>query len=280
MGDKVAIIGFGEAGMTLAPEGAFVFDIRDDGAKLAEFQARRVNRCETVAEALRGARVILSLVTADQALQAATDYASMLEPGALWIDMNSVAPASKRAACNLVESAGARFVDAAIMAPVQPGKLEVPILLAGEYADSAIDALGGIGFTNLRAVGGAVGAAAAIKMIRSVIVKGMEALSAECAMAAQAAGVLPEVVASLDASEAAAGWSRRFDYNLDRMMVHGTRRAAEMSEVVSTLDALATDARMSRATMHWQLKVGALGLATPPPSLVTKLECLAMDCAA
>ncbi len=86
-------------------------------------------------------------------------------------------------------------------------------------------------------VPGAVGAASSIKMIRSVMVKGLEALTAECFLAADAAGVTEAVRASLDASWPGTDWGAKADYNLERMMAHGIRRAAEMEEVAKTLDA-------------------------------------------
>ena len=265
----VAIIGFGEAGMALAPPGAFGFDLRDDAHMRADFHRCGVRRCDTAAEALADARLVLSLVTADQALAVARAAAPHLQPGSLWIDGNSVAPDTKRAAAEAIEAAaGARYVDVAIMAPVHPSRRTVPTLLAGPHAASAQAALLALGFTDLRVVAGPVGSAAAIKMIRSVMIKGIEALSAECALAADAAGVLPEVLASLGAE-----WAGKFDYNLDRMIVHGTRRAAEMGEVVTTLDALGTGSAMSRATQARQAELGAFGL-TPPPGLDAKLAVL------
>jgi hypothetical protein len=133
--------------------------------------------------------------------------------------------------------------------------------------------LGELGFANLRVVGDGVGRASSIKMIRSVMVKGMEALTAECVLAAEAAGVLDEVLASLDASERPRPWGERADYNLDRMLVHGIRRAAEMEEVVKTLEALGTGALLTRGTVARQQALGRLGLA-PPEGLSAKIDAI------
>jgi len=266
--EEVSVIGFGEAGMALTPAGARGFDIRLDDGKRDDFRRYGVRACATAEEALAGATIVLSLVTADQALRAAQACSTLLDPGALWLDFNSVSPDAKRSAARAVEDAGGRYVDVAVMAPVLPARRRVPLLVAGPNADAGIAALGQMGFTNLRAVAGPVGAAAAIKMIRSVMIKGIEALSAECALAADAAGVLPQVLASLGDD-----WDERFDYNLDRMLVHGTRRAAEMSEVVATLDSLGTGSAMSRATLLRQTALGALGIV-PPSGLDAKLAAL------
>ena len=216
---------------------------------------------------------MLCLVTADQAVVAARDYAPMLRPGALWLDMNSVAPASKAEAATTIEAAGARYADVAVMAPVLPQRRNVPLLVSGPHAADAAETLRALGFAHVSIAGDAVGQASAIKMIRSVMVKGLEALSAECALAAAQAGVLDAVTASLDASWKPQSWAERFDYNLDRMMAHGLRRAAEMEEVAATLADLGVDPVMTRGTIQRQRDMGTLRIA-PPDGLQAKLAAL------
>jgi 3-hydroxyisobutyrate dehydrogenase-like beta-hydroxyacid dehydrogenase len=267
-------IGFGEAGAAFAGAApARGYDLAADdpakrSAKLDDFARASVAACGTAAEALAGAHAILSLVTADQALIVAQSAASLLESGALWFDMNSVAPDTKRAAAMAVEAAGGRYVDVAIMAPVHPARRNVPLLVSGPHAEAGAALLAEVGFTNITVIAGPVGAASSIKMIRSVMVKGLEALTAECFLAAHAAGVTEQVLASLDA-----GWAERADYNLERMMVHGLRRAAEMEEVVKTLDALGTGSAMTRGTVERQRAIGELGLVAPD-GLAAKLDML------
>jgi 3-hydroxyisobutyrate dehydrogenase-like beta-hydroxyacid dehydrogenase len=112
----------------------------------------------------------------------------------------------------------------AVLAPVDPARLNVPLLLAGREAARAEALLREAGFNNIRIVGEDVGRASAIKMIRSVMVKGVEALTAEMMLAAQQAGVVEEVLTSLDASEKAWPWARRAAYNIERMVTHGAPR--------------------------------------------------------
>ena len=254
MASTIALIGFGEAGSTFARaagwSGARTFDIRTDRAGIAADIG--VGFAQSPAEALVGADLVLSLVSADAALAVARDYAPLLATGALWCDMNSVAPDAKRASAEHVTSAGGRYVDVAVLAPVNPARLNVPMLLAGAAAELAAEALGAAGFVNLRCVGGEIGRASAIKMIRSVMVKGIEALTAEMMLAATSAGVVQEVLASLDASERGESWFVRAPYNLERMTTHGSRRAAEMEESARTLAALGVEPVMTTATVRRQ----------------------------
>jgi hypothetical protein len=108
-------------------------------------------------------------------------------------------------------------------------------------------------------VGRETGSAAAIKMIRSVMIKGIEALTLECFLAASRAGVLEEVTASLKNNYPTLDWTKIADYNLERMASHGERRAAEMEESATTLRELGLDPLMVDSTVRRQREMGAIG---------------------
>lgn len=251
---RVALIGFGEAGEAFARSPGWrgetrAWDILPE--RRAAMARCGVETADNADEALADRVFLLSLVTADAALEAARTYAPLRPEGALWCDMNSVAPETKREAAAVIEAAGGRYVDVAVMAPVDKA-LAVPLLLSGPHSSAAQPLLEALGFSNIRVVGDEVGRASAIKMIRSVMVKGLEALSAECAAAAEAAGVFDEVMASLDASEKPMKWAERVAYNRERMEVHGFRRAAEMEESAKTLQGLGIEPVMTRGTIELQ----------------------------
>lgn len=262
MTDRLTLIGFGEAGRTFAGAAdwkrrASVFDSKTGepstrAAMLAAYRQAGVNGCENPADAMNEATAVLSLVTADQSLVAAQYAASDIVSGTYYFDMNSVAPDTKRAAAKLVEAAGGHYVDVAIMAPVEPAGTAVPLLLSGACADQGASVLRALGFADVRVVGGDVGRASSIKMIRSIMIKGQEALTAEMMRAADKAGVADEVLASLGD-----GWAKRAEYNLERMKTHGMRRAAEMEEVAKTLASLGEEAVMTRGTIQRQREMAA-----------------------
>ncbi len=272
---KVALIGFGEAGEAFA-RAAHWKGLKGWDA-LAERRAAMpdcgVGLGEDCGEVLATADVILSLVTADQALDAAREYAPYLPQESMWLDMNSVAPQTKAMAAEAIEAVNVRYVDVAIMAPVDVG-LSVPLLVAGNKADEAVTKLTALGFSDVRAVGSTVGRASAIKLCRSIMVKGVEALTAEMVLASSQAGVLEEVLASLDASATDQTWAERADYNLDRMLKHGGRRAAEMYEAAEMLRAMGTSAAMSDQTVAWHEQLGGLDLNPPPATLSAKVKAI------
>lgn len=280
MSQRIALIGFGEAGRTFAHAGqwreaarafdAKTLDADTAGPMRAAYAEAGVAGCETLAEALAEARIILSLVTADQTPAAAQAAAPLLPKGALFCDLNSVSPGAKQRNAALIEAAGGRYADVAVMAPVQPAALAVPLLVSGPHAQDAADMLRSIGFTRVQMCGAAIGAASATKMVRSVMVKGIEALTAEMLLAARAAGVTDAVLASLGGD-----WPHKADYNLDRMLAHGTRRAAEMEEVVATLTELGIEPLMTRGTVARQRAMGDLLHGTAiPEALEAKLGLL------
>jgi 3-hydroxyisobutyrate dehydrogenase-like beta-hydroxyacid dehydrogenase len=278
----ITLIGFGEAaeafrmGWNHAASTVRAFDVKSLDPAQATLMAERcraagVECCSALAEALAGARLVLSLVTAEQALAAARAAAPHIAQGTLWLDGNSCSPGTKRAAAAAIEQGGGRYVDMAIMAPVYPLKHQTPVLLAGPEADEAAAALRRLGMA-LEVVGRTVGEASMIKMLRSVMVKGIEALTAECILAARRAGVEAAVLASLQASDPALEWKKRAAYNLERMMVHGARRAAEMREVAATLRELGLPDRLAAATATWQDEVGALCLEGGAADLAARAD--------
>lgn len=279
MSGTISFLGFGEAAQTFAADArwrgdAQGYDIKTDlpglvAAKVQDFTRHGVRDCRSLSEAIANAHTILSLVTADQAGAAAREAAPHIARGALYLDMNSVAPATKRAVAAVIDAQGASYVDAAIMSPVKPAALGAPILVSGAAADAAERALRTLGFMSVRSVGAEVGRASLIKMVRSVMIKGVEAVMVECLLAAQAGGVVDEVIASLGET-----WSEQANYNLERVLVHGLRRASEMQEVEQTLHDLGVEPRMTQGAVAWQGELGALRINPAPIPLTGKLAAI------
>ncbi|MBD8892526.1 NAD(P)-dependent oxidoreductase [Roseibium litorale] len=276
--EQVAFIGFGEAAAAFTsgwgarrPLRITAFDIDAGTAMTARYAAHDVAGCQTPQQALAGAVAVFSVVTADQALIAASAAADGIAPGAFWFDCNSCAPGTKRRAAEVIERAGGRYVDVAVMAPVHPKRHHVPVLVSGPHVQEAFAALQSLDMRP-EIAGSEVGQASSVKMIRSVMVKGIEALTAECFLAAQRAGVEESVIASLEASDPALEWRRRGAYNLERMMVHGRRRAAEMREVALTIRELGFSGAMSAASAEWQEEIGGLRADPGPANLTTRLQ--------
>lgn len=270
---RVALIGFGEAASafvagwkeTLSLD-IRAYDIKIESSsdsirlqKMADYDEADITGCTSLSQALRGIDIVFSLVTADQALVAAKEAAHYIEKSAFYFDCNSCAPQTKRESAKVLVASGVRYIDVAVMAPVHPAKHRVPLLVSGPDASEAIDILATLDM-NAVLTDGDIGAASSVKMMRSVMIKGMESLMLECIVSARKAGVDEQVLNSLEASDPDFGWRKRAAYMLERVMVHGERRAAEMREAVTTIDQLGIESKMAKATVEWQQIVGEMKL--------------------
>jgi 3-hydroxyisobutyrate dehydrogenase-like beta-hydroxyacid dehydrogenase len=266
---RLCFIGFGEAGQAIAGglrdhgiESIAAWDIlfpEADGARLKQAGAMIGARLATsAADAVQGADIVVAAVTAASSVEAARSVAPHLAGNPYYLDINSVSPGRKQETAKLLEGA-ARYVDVAILAPIHPARHQTPLLLAGPHAQTVLPLL--IDELEMRGViaGEAVGAAAGLKMIRSVMIKGIEALTAECFLAAQRAGIVDEVAASLKNNYPSLDWNKVIEYNLERMASHGVRRADEMDQVAETLRELGIDPLMATATSSRQREMGEIG---------------------
>jgi 3-hydroxyisobutyrate dehydrogenase-like beta-hydroxyacid dehydrogenase len=266
---RIAFIGFGEAGQAIASgrhdagvESIAAWDIlfpEDEGARLRAAGERIGARLATsAADAVANSDIIVAAVTAASSLEAAQSVAPHIAGNPYYLDINSVSPGRKQETARLLEGA-ARYVDVAILAPIHPLRHQTPLLLAGPHAHAVMPRL--IDELEMRATiaSDRLGAAAALKMIRGVMIKGIEALTAECFLAAQRAGITAEVAASLANNYPALDWNRVIEYNLERMASHGIRRADEMEQVAATLRELGIAPLMTQATVTRQREMGELG---------------------
>jgi 3-hydroxyisobutyrate dehydrogenase-like beta-hydroxyacid dehydrogenase len=265
---RVSFIGFGEAGQAIASglrdsgiERIAAWDILfpvAEGARLkAAGESIGVRLAHSAADAVRETDMIISAVTAASSLEAARSVAPHLSGSPYYLDINSVSPGRKQEAAKLLGER-ARYVDVAVIAPINPARHRTPLLIAGPHAEAIAPLLGELEM-QLAVVGANTGQAAAIKMIRSVMIKGLEALTVECFLAAARAGVLDEVTVSLKNNYPTLDFSKIAQYNLERMASHGERRAAEMEESAATLRELGLDPLMVDATVKRQREMGAIG---------------------
>ena len=266
---RLCFIGFGEAGQAIASglrdtglETIAAWDILfpvAEGAALKQACDRIGARvAASAADAVRGSDIIISAVTAASSLEAARSVEPDLSGNPYFLDINSVSPGRKQDTEKLLGSK-ARYVDVAILAPIYPARHQTPLLLAGPHAQTVMPLL--IDELEMRGAiaGDAVGAAAGLKMIRSVMIKGIEALTLECFVAAKRAGIVEEVAVSLKNNYPSLDWTKVIEYNLERMASHGIRRADEMDQVAETLRELGLDPLMATATSARQREMGEIG---------------------
>jgi 3-hydroxyisobutyrate dehydrogenase-like beta-hydroxyacid dehydrogenase len=265
---RIAFIGFGEAGQAMATglrsesvERITAWDIlfpQADGVRLkAAAEKIGVRVAASTAEVVREADFVIAAVTAASSVEAARSAAPHLSTNPYYLDINSVSPGKKTETEKLL-GGKARYVDVAIIAPIHPKLHKTAMLLAGPHAQSVAPLLTELGM-DVKVAGDRTGTAAAIKMIRSVMIKGIEALTLETFVAATRAGLVEEVTASMKNNYPGLDWAKIAEYNVERMASHGERRAAEMEESARTLRELGIEPRMVDAMVDDHREMGALG---------------------
>ena len=194
---------------------------------------------------------MISAVTADSAVTVAEQVAPHLRAPQIYIDLNSVSPATKERVAGPVRASGADFVEFAVMAPVKEPGIEVPILSGGEKAEEVSSRLNELGM-KITPVSTGIGTASATKLCRSIVIKGMEALLLECALAAGEYDAADRVYESLAQTYPGMDWRKTAEYMIGRVLEHGERRAHEMEEVAATLRAAGIDPLMAEAAARRQ----------------------------
>lgn len=244
---RVAVLGLGEAGTRYAA------DLAAGGATVTAFDVRPVDpppgvgRADSVAGAVTGADLVLSLTTAAGAVAAARAAADHLGPEVVYADLNAAAPASKQAVAGVLRTG--RFADVAVLAPVPRAGVRTPVLAAGPGAE-AFATLLRPWQARVEIVAGEPGAAAGRKLLRSIFMKALATTILECLTAGRAAGcedwVRAQIVGELD---------QPADRLVDRLVTgtyqHAERRLHEMEDTRSYLEQLGAPTTMTSAAVDW-----------------------------
>ena len=254
---RVGLIGYGEVGRILAEDlraqglqvraydSKFGADVSAEATRFKDAPAAAhamhhhaqglgVTLHDAPAKVCAPSDLVICAVTASQTLAAAQACAPHMLSQAFFLDVNSASPGTKMAAAALIDGAGARYVEAAVMTSLPPHRIQVPMLLGGAFAASLSGALNQIKFKTAVA-SEKLGVASATKMSRSIMVKGMEAMVIESLSTARHYGVEDAVIASLYETFPGIDWEKQAAYFFQRVIEHGRRRSEELREVALTV---------------------------------------------
>ncbi|GAA3922253.1 DUF1932 domain-containing protein [Microbacterium invictum] len=252
----ITILGLGEAGSRyargLAGAGAEVRGY-DPAHELGD---PAVTQTPTLEEALAGADVVVSLVAGHIAASIADDALPHVRAGAVYADLNSGAPEVKQRIASAAAVRGVLMADVAVLAPVVRAGHRTPLLASGDGATTLADALAPFGVP-VDVLEGPAGDASRLRLLRSVFMKGLAALTLEGLTAAQAIGAEDWLRGQI-AAELGPDGDALLERLVDGSGQHAVRRAHEVRAAVAALEALGTPADMSRATLEWLER-----LATP-----------------
>jgi 3-hydroxyisobutyrate dehydrogenase-like beta-hydroxyacid dehydrogenase len=264
MNNHLGVIGYGEvgkvfcAGLKTKPgiESVSAWDLKFADVAPASKEAEHaravgIGVCTAMQALCLQADWLISAVTASNTLAVATEAAHHLRPGTLFLDLNSASPGTKQQAAKLIEAAGGHYVEAGVMTSVPPYGIKVPMLLGGAQAEALAQRLRGFDM-DAKCVSTDIGIASAIKMCRSVMIKGLEALVIESYTTARAYGVEDHVLPTLAETFPSIDWEKQGAYFFSRVVQHGKRRAEEMREAANTVKEAGFEPFMSAAIANKQ----------------------------
>ena len=243
---RIGIIGYGEvgtifaAGLKQSVNSISAWDTKFSSpnqsiAQRKHAESNQVYLCQSIQEVAQRADIIFSMVTASNTLAVAQAAAEVIAAGVIFIDLNSASPKTKQQAAICIESAGGSYIEAGVMTSVPPYGIRVPILLGGARSVELSTVLNKLGM-DTKSVATDIGTASAIKMCRSVMIKGLEALVIESFTTARHYGVEQHMIATLKETFPSINWEQQSAYFFSRVAQHGKRRAEEMREVTNTVN--------------------------------------------
>ena len=266
---QIGLLGFGEAGAAMASTllalphvSVFAYDHQylDAASRDARGGDLDVSLLASPAALAQSTDVIISVVTADEAKSAALSLLPFLQAGHVFFDGNSVSPGTKQAISASFNAHDCQYVDLAIMAPIHPRGHKTPMLVSGPDEAEICKILSKLHFA-YEWRGTAIGDASTVKMLRSILIKGMESLVCECVTAAEGLGLDTEILTSAGKTLHIDDMPALADYVMERAAVHGRRRAAEMREVAKTLSEMALSNHLATAIAAHQDMVADMQLS-------------------
>ena len=261
---RIGLIGHGEVGKTftsglkdkrgVSAMGAWDLKFVDPATRNLELEhcARLgVTAYGSMRELCEASDLVISAVTASNTLTVAQEAAKFIRAGSVFLDLNSASPGTKQQAAAAIDAQGADYVEAGVMTSVPPYGVRVPMLLGGAQAAHLAELLNGWDM-DARAVSEKLGVASAIKMCRSVMIKGLEALVIESYTTARRYGVEAHVLPTLQETFPSIDWEQQGGYFFSRVVQHGKRRAEEMREAANTVREAGSEPSMAAATADKQ----------------------------
>ncbi len=268
---KLGFIGFGGAGYGMAKglkqfgmEEIHFHDRMQDTPPYGEAIRKHASEtgalpATTIGDLLSRAEVVISCVTGAMAVTVAEAAAPFLGPEHLYADVNTSAPKVKEEVAEIVERTGAAFADAAMMGAIPTSLHRVPILASGGGAERFRAAMAPYGM-NITIIGEKPGQASAIKMFRSIFMKGLLSLFLEMLTATHRYGVDELVLGSIAESLKGVSFLETARLQMTKGVINAERMAHEMEEVIATLEGMGAPAGMSRAAREKLLWCAGIGL--------------------
>ena len=258
---KLGFIGFGEAAFHIS-QGLYEEGVRGIratdvmighpvmGRQIRErAEAAHVELTEDQAELADWAEVLIAAVPSSHTMEVCLAVRDRLRPGQIYADVSASTPKTKQRIWEAVKDTGVLFADAAMLGSLPASRHKVPILASGCGAQAFLDCMVPFGM-KISYVGEEPGAASAIKLIRSIYMKGVAALLVDTLRAADAYGVADPVIAALAETMDGTPFVPTMNRLVTGTAIHCVRRAAELKGSIELLEEAGLNPELTAAAMH------------------------------
>lgn len=255
---KLGFIGFGEAAYEMScgfkAEGSGVeiraFDVAYEKNKMNfDLRAEKagVTLVESLEDLIRDSEVIMSMVPTAYTLTTAMDALKHVKTGQLFADASTSLPNDMVVIAKAAADRGLEFTDAAMLGSLPKDKHKVPILVSGTGADRFLELMKPLGM-DIEKVSDKAGDASAIKLTRSIYMKGLATLMTETLMCAYKNNIQDKIIESISGSLD----GEKFIVTANRLIsgnaIHSERRTHEMESVIEFAEECGIRPTMTIAT--------------------------------
>jgi len=274
---KLSFIGFGEAAynlcLGLGGEEEVQLRAADKmagdpvlGPRIAQRAAEAgVTLVPHATEAAVWADVVFAAVPSSVTMEVCNEVKGALRPGQIYADVSASTPRTKECIWEALKETGVLFVDAAMLGSLPKDRHRVPITASGNGAEAFRAAMSPYGM-NISVIGETAGSASAIKLVRSVYMKGLSMLMLEMLLAADAYGISEEVVSSISKSLDNIPFVNHLDRLVASSAVHCRRRTVELGGSAEMLREGDIPSRMTMAAKEWLEALGRYDFSSGPKS--------------
>jgi 3-hydroxyisobutyrate dehydrogenase-like beta-hydroxyacid dehydrogenase len=265
---RLGLVGYGEIGSTLGKglreaglQQIFSYDkyaFNGPYADLIQSRAKAagVTLVQSNKELADTTELIFSVTPGAASLESAGAFAPVLRADHTFLDFASATPKVKYGVAEQLANTGASLGDGSIMGTPKNG-YSMHMLSSGPAGQRVLDLLVPWGMS-IEYVGEKLGTASGIKILRSVLIKGIEALTDEMLLAARYYGLDEAVLAS-----ASKTLTRPFMDTVESLtpsgVIHAKRRTEEIDMATQAVEDAGIEPLMARATaarLRWKESLG------------------------
>lgn len=243
----IGFIGFGEAAYCIS------IGLRDEGirdiiaydvmmthseiGKVIEGRAAKagVALLASSAEVVKQADILFVAVPSSYAMDVCNEIYDYLKADQIYADVSASTPVVKEQVWNRIKDTGVLFADAAMLGSLPLDKHKVPIMASGNGAAALHELMTPYGM-KITCASEKAGDASAIKLIRSIFMKGLAGLMLEMLEASEHYQVSDQVVKSIGNSLDGISFQSHLDRLITGTAIHAKRRAAEIKGSIQLCD--------------------------------------------